>query len=64
MVVTIPVNNIKTHPVMELVEFSRAASKESFSIWYHDVTVVIVKDLKEIDRSKSYDECWNFEGLL
>ena len=64
MVVTIPDKNIKTQLVMEIVEFSSTTSKESFPIWDDYVNGVTVEDLKEISRSKAYDECRNFQNLL
>ena len=46
------------------VIFSRATSKESFSIKYDEISGVAVEDLKEIGWSESYYERSNFENLL
>ena len=64
MVITLPVNHIQTHPGMDIVVFSRAASKESLPIKYDNVNGVTVGDLKVIVQSKTYFEHRNFVNLL
>ena len=63
MVVPIPVKHTKTKLVMELVEFTRSISKESFAIWVNDLNSITVEGLKDISQSKDYYEHRNFENL-
>ena len=64
VVANLPIKHINNKPDMELVALSRETLKESFTIWYDDVSGVTVEDLKFICCSKDYDDCKSLEKLL
>ena len=64
VVVALPDKHISTHLCMDLVGFSRATSKEPFSILEDKANGVTAEELKAISGSKVYDERRSFEKLL